>query len=194
MKIAAVFHWVYIIIRYLGRHNITNALAASAAAYEVGVSISDITSSLAICSPTKGRLYQMKGKNRLNILDDTYNANPSALLAALDVLKKKGGEKWVVMGDMKELGRLSDKYHFEAGKQMKDAGVDRLFTVGEKGAQIGSGFQGLTEHFTDNENLISRILEISMKSEVDINLLVKGSRAMHLEAVVGALLISEVSQ
>ncbi len=178
-------------INYLGRHNISNALAASAAAYAVGVSIPDIVSSLASCLPTKGRLYPMKGKNGISILDDTYNANPSALLAALNVLENKNGAKWVIMGDMKELGRFSSGYHHDAGKQMKNAGVDRLFTLGEMGIQVAKGFQGLAEHFSNKEKLISRILEISVKSEVDINLLVKGSRAMQLEAVVNALVTSE---
>ncbi len=178
-------------IKYLGRHNINNALAASAAAYAVGVSIPDIVSSLASCLPTKGRLYLAKGKNGISILDDTYNANPSALLAALNVLSNKNGAKWVIMGDMKELGRFSNGYHLNAGKQMKNAGVDRLFTIGEMGTHVANGFQGLAEHFSSQEKLISRILEISVKSEVDINLLVKGSRAMQLEAVVNALIISE---
>ena len=176
---------------YLGRHNINNALAASAAAYAVGVSISDVVTSLDSCLPTKGRLYPLKGKNGINILDDTYNANPSALLAALNVLRKKNGAKWVIMGDMKELGRLSSRYHHEAGEQMKNAGVDRLFTIGEMGGYLADGFQGLAEHFSSKEKLIGRILEISVKSEFDINLLIKGSRAMQLELVVNALVISE---
>ena len=92
---------------------------------------------------------------------------------------------------MKELGRFSNGYHLNAGKQMKNAGVDRLFTIGEMGTHVANGFQGLAEHFSSQEKLISRILEISVKSEVDINLLVKGSRAMQLEAVVNALVISE---
>ena len=176
---------------YLGMHNINNALAASAAAYAVGVSISDVAKGLASCMPTKGRLYPIKGKNGLSILDDTYNANPSALLAALNVLRNKNGAKWVIMGDMKELGGLSSEYHCEAGKEMKNAGVDRLFTIGEMGTYLANGFEGLAEHFSNKEKLISRILEISVESEVDINLLVKGSRAMQLEVVVNALIISE---
>jgi len=177
---------------HLGKHNVSNALAAAAAAKAIGVSIEDIVIGLSECTPTEGRLYPVQGRNRLNILDDTYNANPAALVAALEVLKNQVGSKWAVIGDMKELGKFSDNYHREAGEKINDAGVERLFTIGEKAALVGQVFKGTCEHFEDGEILIRRILEISKASELDISLLVKGSRSMQLETVVNALANPEV--
>ena len=120
----------------------------------------------------------------------TYNANPSALSAALEVLRIQKGHKWVVIGDMNELGELSKKFHYQAGKKMGEIGVDRLFTIGEKAEEAGKSFPGPVEHFADSALLVRRLIQISVKSEEDICLLVKGSRSMMLENVVNALSIS----
>ena len=177
-------------LKYLGRHNIDNALAASAAASTIGILKRDIAIALSDCPPTAGRLYPLRGKHRLHILDDTYNANPSALSAALEVLRIQSGHKWVVIGDMNELGELSKKFHYQAGKKMGEVGVDRLFTIGEKAEEVGKLFPGPVEHFADSELLVRRLIQISVKSEEDICLLVKGSRSMMLENVVDALSVS----
>ena len=180
----------------LGVQHIYPVIAAIATGISQGVNLVKIGRVFDSYETPRGRMRIIEGKNNTTLIDDTYNSSPVAAEQALVTLKQihAKGRKIVVLGDMKELGRFSNGYHLNAGKQMKNAGVDRLFTIGEMGTHLANGFQGLAEHFSNKEKLISRILEISVESEADINLLVKGSRVMRLEVVVNALAISEENQ
>jgi UDP-N-acetylmuramoyl-tripeptide--D-alanyl-D-alanine ligase len=168
-----------------GRHNVMNALAATAAALSVGAEMDHVRSGLESLQPVRGRLQFRAGAGGFRILDDTYNANPGSLQAALDVLASCGGEKWLVLGDMGELGGDSAWLHEEAGRQARLAGVDRLYTLGFYGRYAVPAFGEGAQHFSDWQELVA-----TLRHDLGANctLLVKGSRAMQMERIVDALL------
>jgi len=157
-----------------GRHNALNALAATAAALAAGCTLDEIRAGLESLRPVPGRLCWKAGVNGVRILDDTYNANPASLLAALEVLSAVPGERWLALGDMAELGGEAEALHTSAGRRAHDAGVTRLYAVGEL-----SRF-----HFSAQDRLIERLQE---DLQPVCTLLVKGSRSAHMERVVDAL-------
>jgi UDP-N-acetylmuramoyl-tripeptide--D-alanyl-D-alanine ligase len=118
------------------------------------------------------------------VIDDTYNANPASLYAALQVLATQGGEPWLVMGDMKELGSDSRKMHAELGDAARILGVKRLFALGDASAAAVDAFGDHAEHFDSRDGLIA-----SLRSELKpgVACLVKGSRSMGMEHVVNAI-------
>ncbi|MHB8472976.1 MAG: UDP-N-acetylmuramoyl-tripeptide--D-alanyl-D-alanine ligase [Gammaproteobacteria bacterium] len=167
-----------------GRHNVMNALAASAAALAAGAQLSDIKEGLEAMTPVAGRLHMRLGLRGAHVLDDTYNANPASLQAGLDVLAACRGEKWLVLGDMGELGSDSAGLHVEAGARAQAAGINRLFVIGTQSRGALSTF-GDAQHFDSIDALIA-VLRLAVHA--DVNVLVKGSRFMHMERVVDALL------
>ena len=181
-------------IQHLGSHNINNALAAAASAFAIGISATDVSQGLADASPVPHRLYPIRGKHRLDILDDSYNSNPFALKVALEVLKVYEGAKWVVLGDMNELGEFSEDFHRQAATMLQEVGVERLFTIGDKAATIGEFFSGESEHFQKHTLLINRLSNILKMSQKNICLLVKGSRSMKLERIVDAFSSLEIQE
>ncbi len=114
-----------------GRHNGANALAAVAAALALGMPASVIVAGLSAMQPVKGRLQHRRGLRGARLIDDSYNANPSLLDAALAVLTETGEEKVLVLGDMAELGEAAVEWYVQAGRSTRAAGVDRLFALGE---------------------------------------------------------------
>lgn len=172
-----------------GRHNAMNALAATAAALAVGSSLDDIRTGLESLHPVPGRLCWKAGVNGARILDDTYNANPASLLAALEVLAGTQGERCLVLGDMAELGGEAAALHASAGRHAFDAGVIRLYAVGELSRFAVDAFteqgSGRAWHFASQRELIEHL-------QTDLHagcfLLVKGSRSAHMEHVVDALM------
>ena len=167
-----------------GDHNIANAAAAATCAIALRIPLSQIKEGLENIKPVKGRLQLKTGPASSRIIDDTYNANPGSLLAAIRVLKSLPGKHWLVLGDMGELGLEQEKLHEEAGYQARQAGVERLFAVGDLVKHTVSGFGKGAERFENHEVLISKLLE---QIDADVNLLVKGSRSMKMEQVVEAL-------
>ena len=171
-----------------GRHNAMNALAATAAALAAGVALADIKAGLESLRPVPGRLCWKIGSSGARILDDTYNANPASLLAALDVLADCTGERCLVLGDMAELGGEAEALHASAGRRAHDAGVTRLYAVGELSRYAVDAFAelagGQAWHFATQEPLIERLQQ---DLHADSTLLVKGSRSAHMERVVDAL-------
>ncbi len=177
---------VPITLTLAGEHNVKNALAASAAAIALGVSLEQIQQGLQQVKTVQGRLQLGIALTGGRIINDTYNANPSSLAAALQVLKDCSGELWCALGDFGELGADSEQIHHDMGVAIKQAGVTRLFAIGVMAKHSVQAFGKGAEHFATHKNLISA-LQQSMTTETV--LLVKGSRAQKMERVVNALLL-----
>jgi UDP-N-acetylmuramoyl-tripeptide--D-alanyl-D-alanine ligase len=167
-----------------GRHNVMNALAASAAALSAGAGLDHVSQGLATLSPVAGRFTIHRLPQGVTVIDDTYNANPGSLQAALEVLAMAGGETWLVLGDMGELGSGALDLHVEAGRQARAAGVDRLYTLGELSRAAAGSFGGNAAAFDTLEDLVMSLREAVHGG---LHVLVKGSRRMRMERVVEAL-------
>ena len=165
----------------LGRHNIMNALAATAATLAVEIDLVSIKTGLEKVQPALHRMQSYFLENGARIIDDTYNANPFSLDAAVKTLATFSGTKIVVLGDMKELGNDAKKMHANAGEKIRTAGIDYLFTFGELSLETTKQFGGNATHFTDREKLIAA-LQSHIKNNTTV--LVKGSRSMRMEQIV----------
>lgn len=164
-----------------GRHNVANALAAGAAATALDVPTATVAAGLARFGGVNGRLQRKTCVHGATLIDDTYNANPDSLRAAIAVLAQARGKKLLVLGDMGELGRAAITLHTEAGEFAREAGIDRLLTLGELSAHASRAFGAGARHFTRIEDLLE---EIENALAPDVTLLVKGSRFMRMERVV----------
>ena len=166
-----------------GRHNVKNALAATACALAAGVPVASIEAGLSSFRPVKGRsravAIEWQGRS-LTLVDDTYNANPDSMQAAIEVLAELPGPRLLVMGDMAEVGGQAPELHSEAGRQARALGIEKLFTLGDQSRQAAAAFEnGL--HFADMAELASAVLaELPHAASI----LVKGSRFMNMEQVV----------
>ncbi|NOX92675.1 MAG: UDP-N-acetylmuramoyl-tripeptide--D-alanyl-D-alanine ligase [Gammaproteobacteria bacterium] len=167
-----------------GRHNAANALAATAAALAAGAGIVDVKAGLESMQTVPGRLQRKAGIHGAQIIDDTYNANPASLNAALDVLAQCRGDRYLALGDMAELGTKAVEYHRQAGHQARETGVSRLYAVGECSLHAAQAFGEHGQHFATQDELIVRLQEDLHK---DVTLLLKGSRSAQMENVVAAL-------
>lgn len=167
-----------------GDHNLTNALAATAACLAMGASLDDIKAGLESVEPVPGRLNLKRSSSGWTVIDDTYNANPASLYAALQVLSTQGGEPWLVLGDMKELGIETRKLHAEVGEAAQTFGVKRLYAVGEASEAAVDAFGDDAWHFENRDSLI-RALQNDLRAGVVC--LIKGSRSMGMEHVVDAI-------
>ena len=167
-----------------GRHNLLNATAAAAVALALDIDLSKIQQGLESVKPVPGRLNLLRTKAGWTILDDTYNANPASLYSALQVLSGMQGTPWLVLGDMKELGKGSRKMHWEVGEAAKAMGVGQLFATGEMSAYTAEAFGEGAEHFEDRDELAA---ELCSRLRPGVICLVKGSRSMGMEAIVEAL-------
>lgn len=173
--------------------NVANAAAAIAAVLSLDVKIGDIQSALNSFVPVHGRMEVLKAGG-LTVLDDTYNANPESMAAALETLKAASGRKIAVLGDMLELGDASVEAHREIGKLAAGCGVDALITVGEMSktvaeSAVAAGLKAASVHALANKADAIGALKLIVK-EGDC-VLVKGSRAVGLEAVVESLKAKE---
>ncbi|NND45637.1 MAG: UDP-N-acetylmuramoyl-tripeptide--D-alanyl-D-alanine ligase [Xanthomonadales bacterium] len=171
-----------------GAHNVQNALAATAVAIACGCPVEQVRRGLEATCPVPGRLNMVHSEHGWIVIDDTYNANPASLYAALQVLARQQGERWLVLGDMKELGRDSRKLHAEMGEAARALGVSRLFAIGDASHATVDAFGTGGRHFADLPALIEQL-----RSELQpgIACLVKGSRSMGMERVVAAIGRSE---
>ena len=171
-------------LRLHGSHNILNALAAAACCIAVDIPLEQVRAGLGKVLPIKGRMEMKTGLRDARIFDDTYNANPMSLDAALKVVCGLSGRPWLVLGDMGELGGTSPAYHEEAGARARALGIERLYGIGELAAHAVRGFGAGASHF----DLMGDLVEILQRElRPGVNLLVKGSRSMALERVVNAL-------
>lgn len=171
-----------------GKHNVMNALAASAVAVALGVANTAIVEGLAQFSGVKGRLNRLSGQNGALVIDDTYNANPDSMKAAIDVLAaekvKPEYQLVLVMGDMAELGESAEALHKEIGQYAKEKGVNHLLGFGRLSQVAIQAFGSQGEHFDAIESLISDTQALMQPNTV---VLVKGSRMMKMERVVDAI-------
>ncbi len=175
-----------------GRHNVLNALAAAAAALAAGASLEDVRAGLESMSPVHGRLESKPGVHGAHIIDDTYNANPSSLKAALDFVADLPAPRWLVLGDMAELGQEGAAHHAQAGREARARGIERLFAIGELSRFAVQSFGAGADHFTDQQRLADVVhMELAALNTApgptQVTVLVKGSRASGMEHVVAAL-------
>ena len=166
-----------------GRHNVMNALAAAAVALALDVPLDAVVRGLESVRPVRGRL-QVREARGLRVLDDTYNANPGSVAAALAVLATSPGRRWLVLGDMGELGAESAELHRRMGRLAREAGVDRLWTLGALAALAAESFGEGGRSFPSHAALAEAL---RTEAGPPATILVKGSRSMTMERVVEAL-------
>lgn len=167
-----------------GLHNAMNALAAVAAARELGLAAEHVQHALAGLKPVAGRLCPVRGANGQLLIDDTYNANPDSVAAAIDVLVTAPGRKILVLGDLAELGEAAPGMHAELGALAADRGVDLLYTFGDLSKAASGSFSGPAKHFESRDVLIETLRRETAHGDY---LLVKGSRSSAMEKVVAGL-------
>lgn len=167
-----------------GVHNVYNALAAAAAATALGIGKELIASGLESFRGVQGRMQKKLGLHHALLIDDTYNANPESVRAALAVLAAAGGRRILVLGDMGELGKSAIDLHRTIGRDARNAGLDQLLTLGELSAYATEEFGTGARHFNTIDELLYATESLLAD---DVTLLVKGSRFMHMERVVRQL-------
>jgi UDP-N-acetylmuramoyl-tripeptide--D-alanyl-D-alanine ligase len=172
-----------------GMHNVKNALAATACALAAGCPLDAITRGLEAFAPVKGRS-QLKAfvhdGRTVTLVDDTYNANPDSVRAAIDVLAAMPGPRWLLLGDMGEVGENGPEFHREVGAYAQAHGIESLWTVGVLSTHASAAFHG-ARHFDDVAALMAALAGAPACAAV----LVKGSRFMKMEQVVAALMQPE---
>ncbi|MBT8094209.1 MAG: UDP-N-acetylmuramoyl-tripeptide--D-alanyl-D-alanine ligase [Gammaproteobacteria bacterium] len=167
-----------------GVHNVRNACAAAAVSHALDVPLDAIGRGLEAVSPIGGRLQPVQGICGATLFDDSYNANPLSVVAAAEFLAALPGESRFVLGDMKELGDDAEKLHREVGEAVRASGVDRLFAYGALASNAAEGFGENARWFASLDTLVDELCD---GLAPDVNVLVKGSRSMHMERVVDAL-------
>ena len=174
-----------------GAHNVLNALAAAAASLAVGANLQEAAQGLQSFGGVKGRLQLKTAANGAQVIDDTYNANPDSMKAALDVLQHYRQRSWFVMGDMGELGADAADMHTMVGRYAKDSGVDNLYALGTQSQLAAQAFGSQGQHFDSLEALVAALKNNLAADDV---VLVKGSRFMQMERVVNALVEAQAAE
>jgi UDP-N-acetylmuramoyl-tripeptide--D-alanyl-D-alanine ligase len=167
-----------------GVHNLRNAIGAAAAAFAAGAELDHIADGLAAVSPPKGRLEFKYAASGALIVDDAYNANPASVRVGLDAFRGSQGVRWLVLGEMMELGEESPTLHAEIGRYAREAGIVRLLAVGAQARYAAEAFGDGAMWFADVDALIAAARQDLTR---DVVVLVKGSRANRLERVTAAL-------
>ncbi|MCC5794895.1 MAG: UDP-N-acetylmuramoyl-tripeptide--D-alanyl-D-alanine ligase [Chromatiales bacterium] len=167
-----------------GAHNVSNALAAAAAALAVGCTLDAVAAGLGGTGNVAGRLVPLPGRAGCELYDDSYNANPGSVRAAIEFLADLPGERWLVLGDMAELGSESERLHRETGSLAAERGIERLWCTGGESRAAVSAF-GRNAAWFDSVEALAAALRDAVGP--DIRILVKGSRSMGLERVVQGL-------
>lgn len=176
---------IQIHLKLAGQHNILNALSASACCLSAGIELIQIQSALNGFQAVQGRLQPLVGRHGGLVIDDTYNANPSSVKVALEVLiQTTEAEAWFILGALGEMGQDSHAIHTELGMLIKAMGVKRLFAIGEEARFSVEAFGQGAVFFSDQDSLIKALTGALQGSE---SLLVKGSRSQKMEQVVAAL-------
>ncbi len=167
-----------------GRHNVQNAVAAAAAATAAGTGLDAVARGLAAFRAVEGRLQKITMPSGAVVIDDSYNANPDSVRAAIDVLAAVAGRRLLVLGDMGEVGERGAEFHQEIGRYARQRGIDRLLATGELCRHAASAFGEGARHFAAFDEFIA-----AARDELgpQTTALVKGSRFMRMERVVQAL-------
>jgi UDP-N-acetylmuramoyl-tripeptide--D-alanyl-D-alanine ligase len=174
-----------------GQHNVNNALAAAACAVAAGAPLLAIAQGLAAFVPVAGRsqlLTIQMGGQPVTLIDDSYNANPDSVLAAINVLASLPGPRWLVLGDMGEVGDQGPRFHAEVGARAREAGIDHFWAAGALCAHAGAD-----RHFGDVAALLEALSNDTTHKTHAASVLVKGSRFMRMEQVVQALGLAAAS-
>jgi len=176
-----------------GRHNVMNALAASALALAAGAGFDAVVEGLGNAAPVKGRQIAQRLTNGVVLIDDSYNANPGSVAAAIATLAQSSGETWLVLGDMAELGEGAEALHADIGAQAKRAGLSRLWTVGRLSRAASAAFGDGGTHFEDQAALIAALGTALQRhsNRSGLTMLVKGSRSSAMDRIVSALLAND---
>jgi UDP-N-acetylmuramoyl-tripeptide--D-alanyl-D-alanine ligase len=174
-----------------GRHNVANALAAASMALAVGASVAQVRAGLEAVQPVAGRLVAHALRSGAVLVDDSYNANPGSLAAAIDTLASSGDEAWLVLGDMRELGAGEAALHAQAGEHAKAAGIARLFTLGDLSAHATQAFCEGARAFDTHEALADAV---AAGLRPGVRVLVKGSRGSAMDRIVKALLQRDAAE
>ncbi|WP_207815956.1 UDP-N-acetylmuramoyl-tripeptide--D-alanyl-D-alanine ligase [Pseudomonas sp. 50_B] len=170
-------------LNLLGTHNVANALAAAAAAHAMGVSLFGIVTGLNAVQPVKGRTVAQLAKNGLRVIDDTYNANPTSMCAAVDILAGFSGRTVLVLGDIGELGEWAEQGHREVGAYAAGK-VSALYALGPMMAHAVAAFGEHARHFASQADLIAAL---NVEQDPNTTILIKGSRSAVMENIVAAL-------
>ncbi|MBE0484917.1 UDP-N-acetylmuramoyl-tripeptide--D-alanyl-D-alanine ligase [Marinobacter sp.] len=164
-----------------GEHNVTNGLLALAAAKALGATGQQVVEGLRRVQAVKGRLQVLRPSDELTLIDDSYNANPLSMKAAIDVLAGYPGPRIAVFGAMAELGQDTEALHREVGDHAREQGIDRLMVVGAGGEGYAAGFGSTTEVFQSHDQAVDAIVGGNQGA---ITVLVKGSRSSAMDRVV----------
>lgn len=167
-----------------GLHNVRNALAATACALAIGVDVDAIGRGLTAFTPVAGRLQHKQARNGANLIDDTYNANPDSVRAAIEVLAQAAAPRILVLGDMGEVGSNGVAFHQEIGAYARTCGIEHLITLGELSAAAAAVFGADSEHCSDVQAVKHAVENVLTESAT---VLIKGSRFMRMERVVESL-------
>jgi UDP-N-acetylmuramoyl-tripeptide--D-alanyl-D-alanine ligase len=178
-------------IQVPGLHNVANALAAASLALALDIPLSAIAQGLSQFNGVAGRLRHLPGIHHTSLIDDTYNANPSSMKAAIDVLAKQTGRRLMVMGDMAELGDMAVQLHREIGEYARQQGVNHLFTLGSLSQSASSGFGAGAQHFSELPDLLNVLHQQLQQGDV---ILIKGSRSARMERVTQALQSTQTTE
>ena len=168
----------------MGEHNARNALAAVGLAVLAGIEFSQAVANLEGFTGVKGRLQSMAGPAHSRMINDSYNANPDSLEAGIKVLCALEGSPWLALGDMGELGHEAAEFHRKAAQTAREHGVEKLFGVGEMSCLASTEFGEAGYCYECIEDMANGILA---QIHADVNLLIKGSRAAHMERLVEML-------
>lgn len=174
-----------------GRHNVINALAAASAALALDIPLLDISRGLGMARAEPGRLNKYKLARGVRLIDDSYNANPGSVFAAIDLLAATPGHRVLVLGRMAELGDSSESLHAQVGEYAREQGIDECWLLGVETLATANEFGSSARHFASQEDLVEQLLSaISAISAMSARstVLVKGSRSAAMENVVQALL------
>lgn len=180
---------ITVLMNTVGYHNIMNALASSACALAMGATLSQIKEGIESFEPVARRLSVYSGIKGAKIIDDSYNANPASVKAAIDVLSDDSSKKKIlIFADMLELGENAKQFHEEIGRSALSRGIDLLFTTGRMAKFSSIAFGCKAKHFDNKVNLVNELKEF-LDSETTV--LIKGSNGMKMDEVVSELIISE---
>ncbi|HCX87794.1 MAG TPA: UDP-N-acetylmuramoyl-tripeptide--D-alanyl-D-alanine ligase [Gammaproteobacteria bacterium] len=171
-------------LNLLGRHNASNALAAASVGWACGCSADEIRTGLERVEAQPGRLQVRAGARGSTLIDDTYNANPTSLKAAIRALAARPGRKALILGDMAELGPRAEEFHAEAGREARQSGIELLLTCGDLAGLAADAFGDDARRFDSAEDLIKAARTLLSPG---LTVLIKGSRSARMEQVADAL-------
>lgn len=175
-------------LKLVGRHNVRNALAAASLALGAGVPLAQIAEGLNAAEPVDGRLISHRLDNGAVLIDDSYNANPGSTAAAIDTLAEMGGQNWLVLGAMREIGHEEIAMHAQIGRRAKAAGLRRLYALGPLPAAAAEAFGEGAQVF-DSHDALAAALAAELGDGVRV--LVKGSHSSAMDKIVTALLSAQ---